>query len=636
MLRTLGEGPVIVALLSVLAVGQGSLPSTAWIGIAVGCGSLALIVASGRFVQSDWLGRFTESEYVGRLWRTSESARLVPYQSLAATVDGSLRDVEMALSGGADAAAVTLDPVDDADSIGSLVPSEESVRAAYRAQGGNLLRVQHEIRAFRDDDGYVIAERVSIGLLGVLSMMLPVVVLGGSLFAIGVGIVTLAAVAPVMIGATLVLAVGSYVLSQSVPGIIERAPGATIQTYGRPEFGYLLLVAALVGVPVLLSTSAVVTLTSAIGLVALSASYSIITPQLIATDSRLTTGLHRLPAPTLEYTVGLAVLACGVFLPLLSGLQGSASPSVSALAGRSFVGCVAVVVFLLELRTTYAVTGVELAVSGQRETDSVYAHLVLIGCCAVLSYSLLTGVWLLWTGPIFESTVQSLVASLPALLAGGFLVAGLGRQTRRTVQQRLELFDDVSPCRADATESVAVPVYELPEDSLTVKAYDSGFGKAILVSETVVDLLDHDELVAVLAHEEAHAVEYVDAWLSQYVPLLSFVLGVGRAPLYAALRSRSREIRADLSAAREVGSQSLIDALESLRTERAKRLVDDRVSGDAVAPTALSPGGSASSLDRLFTPFFGAYPSQQHPSIEERIDALERADTEETVAPDYR
>ncbi|CAI48833.1 HtpX-like protease [Natronomonas pharaonis DSM 2160] len=159
----------------------------------------------------------------------------------------------------------------------------------------------------------------------------------------------------------------------------------------------------------------------------------------------------------------------------------------------------------------------------------------------------------------------------------------------------------------------------------------------VVVSEQLIQLLDHDELEAVLAHELAHidnrdvimmvigqsiasmlglAVQFAilftrDGGIGNF--LLAYVAGIITqmiAMVFVLAISRYREYVADSDAAQHVGGDAMARALHKISSvgERQEAEMDDNVSALCIF------GGEKSALQKLFA---------THPPIEKRIEAVQ-------------
>ncbi len=211
---------------------------------------------------------------------------------------------------------------------------------------------------------------------------------------------------------------------------------------------------------------------------------------------------------------------------------------------------------------------------------------LVIGAAAVLPVLIVFSAGLLGYQPVFGAGVHDAahaagfhLSSTP--LAGGIALALLGGTAWRWVgllRQRRALW---------VTESAGVLVVSSPE----VYAFTNpGPGGAITVSRGLVDLLDHDQLAAVLAHETSHARNRHDRLL------IAGHLCAAVAPVFIPLLRRlefSLERWADRDAAHRVGSS------EQVAATLAKVAV-----GGSVRSMALGIGGVgvAARLEALLAP----------------------------------
>lgn len=162
----------------------------------------------------------------------------------------------------------------------------------------------------------------------------------------------------------------------------------------------------------------------------------------------------------------------------------------------------------------------------------------------------------------------------------------------------------------------------------------------VVVSEQLIQLLDHDELEGVLAHELAH-IDNRDVVMMVMGQSIASMLGLAAyfaiafsreggigniilgyfasvvvqmvAMVFVLAISRYREYVADSDAAQHVGGESMARALQkiSAANENSDTELDDNVSALCIF------GGTGSVLQRLFA---------THPPIEKRIDAVRTVD----------
>jgi heat shock protein HtpX len=164
----------------------------------------------------------------------------------------------------------------------------------------------------------------------------------------------------------------------------------------------------------------------------------------------------------------------------------------------------------------------------------------------------------------------------------------------------------------------------------------------VVVSTELTQLLSHDELEAVLAHELAHidnrdvvtmvlgqSIASMLGLAVQFAILFTNDRGVGNfilayfagivvqmvAMVFVLAISRYREYVADEDAARHVGGDAMARALEKISSvgQRADAGVSDNVSALCIF------GGERSALERVFA---------THPPIEKRIEAVRGVDRE--------
>ncbi len=158
----------------------------------------------------------------------------------------------------------------------------------------------------------------------------------------------------------------------------------------------------------------------------------------------------------------------------------------------------------------------------------------------------------------------------------------------------------------------------------------------VVVSSELIQLLDHDELEGVLAHELAH-IDNRDVVMMVMGQSIASMLGLAAyfaiafsreggignivlgylasivvqmvAMVFVLAISRYREYVADDDAAQHVGGDAMARALEKISTasERSNVELDDNVSALCIF------GGDRSALQRLFA---------THPPIEKRIEAV--------------
>ena len=191
-----------------------------------------------------------------------------------------------------------------------------------------------------------------------------------------------------------------------------------------------------------------------------------------------------------------------------------------------------------------------------------------------------------------------------------------------------------------------VAIYEAPD----VNAFATGMRRnnaLVAVSTGLLRSMNRDEAEAVLAHEVSHVANgdmitlaLIQGVVNTFVIVASRVVGYlvdrmvfkterGHGPgffitsmiaqmVFGILASvivfwfsRQREFRADAGAARLVGREKMVAALEKLRRSVAQPHLPDQMAAFGIS------GAGAGGLKRLF---------MTHPPLEERIEALKRAD----------
>jgi heat shock protein HtpX len=191
-----------------------------------------------------------------------------------------------------------------------------------------------------------------------------------------------------------------------------------------------------------------------------------------------------------------------------------------------------------------------------------------------------------------------------------------------------------------------VAIYEAPD----VNAFATGMRRnnaLVAVSTGLLRSMNRDEAEAVLAHEVSHVANgdmitlaLIQGVVNTFVIVASRVVGYvvdrmvfkterGHGPgffitsmiaqlVFGILASiivfwfsRQREFRADAGAARLAGREKMVAALEKLRRSVAQPHLPDQMAAFGIS------GAGGGGLKRLF---------MTHPPLEERIEALKRAD----------
>lgn len=134
-------------------------------------------------------------------------------------------------------------------------------------------------------------------------------------------------------------------------------------------------------------------------------------------------------------------------------------------------------------------------------------------------------------------------------------------------------------------------------------------------------LSDDKELLAVIAHEQAH-IKYRDNMLLRITAYLSVFLLCGKNVLYTLIDFERRELRADSHAASKVGKDRIESALKTLKEE-----VDPSLSYESYGPNfapQMYPQKKDQGITRIFDLFFGDFAiANSHSSFDKRISELE-------------
>lgn len=219
------------------------------------------------------------------------------------------------------------------------------------------------------------------------------------------------------------------------------------------------------------------------------------------------------------------------------------------------------------------------------------------------------------------------VSAVPAL----YFLAGIWYQV---IAQSLLLatqFARSRPIGQTLETGATIRLVEPPSgDSRQFDAYalSVGIRDVIFLSADLWEVLDGRQLDAIIAHEEGH-IEHGDALLGPLIPFAGLCTLTGQSLLYALLNFRQREIDADEYAAKAVGDAALGAALG-----RLDELTGSLPGGVSVAfLPQINLARRAPLLERWFGLLFGSYTlTNAHPSIGERLDRLNGADTTDDSA----
>ncbi len=192
------------------------------------------------------------------------------------------------------------------------------------------------------------------------------------------------------------------------------------------------------------------------------------------------------------------------------------------------------------------------------------------------------------SGPWITTPFPTVVLLILPILAGAVVAVTATRSWRRT---RSATHRSATALLADATDErvAGSQVWCVPDERPYAFAYPRPVG--IVVSSGALEVLDRDELAAVLAHEQAHldqrhhAIRTVLEALAvplRWIPLVA--AAVGAVPHYL-------EIAADDAARRRVGTTALASALLKLGEVGAPALTAEVEAGAADAPAVLHAAG---------------------------------------------
>lgn len=275
----------------------------------------------------------------------------------------------------------------------------------------------------------------------------------------------------------------------------------------------------------------------------------------------------------------------------------------------------------------------------QKQTSraNVAAGVAALAACSLATYAGLAFVVDLWLldlglvdgpGPALwwsSVTATLLFVAVPASTVVGALWDLSGRTGPPTNADRLG---------APSADDIDAPVYVRPTDDVVVEAVAPLWGPDyVLVSTGLLDKVkDPGERRALLAHEQSH-LDYGDARLGLVLPVVGALTLTGRNVLFDLYNIRTREHRADLTAARSdiATPNDVVDVLTRLDD------LDDRIEasratagafGAAAAPFR-SIGSDAGLLPapvtRTFALFFGTFAlTGVHPTFAERRKRVRR------------
>lgn len=202
------------------------------------------------------------------------------------------------------------------------------------------------------------------------------------------------------------------------------------------------------------------------------------------------------------------------------------------------------------------------------------------------------------------------------IIAGFYFILGLFYQAGAFVYQLRALLARSSSADLDISGCDVWVVDLGSEGGRWAASVSTWFNDYIFISEEAFDVLDDDELMAVVEHERSH-IDCGEASLSFNLIWVSFLTFAGRNALFSLFDFNSREVRADRRAAEEAGVEALVGALEKLSSE----------SGSSHLVGFSSFGGRFEVEGRVHERFeflFGDYTMRRaHPPVDDRIRRVE-------------
>jgi len=195
-------------------------------------------------------------------------------------------------------------------------------------------------------------------------------------------------------------------------------------------------------------------------------------------------------------------------------------------------------------------------------------------------------------------------ATVGAVLPAAYFVIGLVYQTACGVKRKYDIFTEAKGFDTvfDISSATILRTGEVLDSPASLS---TGFNDYIFIPDSVAERIDRDELDAIIVHEEAH-IQKRESLVFMLMPIISLILLTGQNVVYMMFDFRQRELEADRYAAERVGNEAVISALNKMST-------------------IYSPEETASWWQEQFGMFYGTFTrSQAHPSVDERIEHLEK------------
>lgn len=223
--------------------------------------------------------------------------------------------------------------------------------------------------------------------------------------------------------------------------------------------------------------------------------------------------------------------------------------------------------------------------------------------------------------PIFPAILLVLITGLPIL----YVFTGLVYQLYTAVFGILNLYKRLQNRDFSEIYRTDACVYTLDAEEMFAGAATLGTRDAIIVSKRMEEILEPDELAAILAHEESH-IENRENRLATFIAVGSPFLLTAKNVLYAIFDFQEREFRADREAALKTSPEDLEGALNKIQAYKAQQKTEDIERFETIMPTLTSfidQDKSPGFGQRYFGFFFGGFAvSEVHPSLSDRIREL--------------
>jgi len=345
-------------------------------------------------------------------------------------------------------------------------------------------------------------------------------------------------------------------------------------------------------------------------------------------------GLPSLQLPaTIEIHATTSIVSAMPAMFLLTGLFES-DPSAYRLAGLLSLAIACFVAYTCRRERHLAMSRFRDTITNP-PTSSAFRAGIYLSSVAVAALGI--GLPLLAAHNVSQQPGVDLLTTLLVASGAFYLLTGLLYQVASGVWGLTTLFTvsrPVTPAAIDLPTDVADAELRLyPGNVNAFFATSTGRTGYIFIPELAVEELPADQLAALIAHEDAHASEYTDGWLSFYAPLLASLCLVGRNVLFTALNYSGRELRADRYAATKTSREAFTAAFQNIRQLR----LEDQLSEDgreerernsrraAAALTPLLPDTSSPlSVGAWFELLYGDYHmGKAHPAPDERLAILQ-------------